>query len=202
MFKKKSSLLLVYAAVIPGTLALALAASNTRSLGSAPARVSVTASPSAEADEAGRRIDPATKSVPTAGSKPAAKKEAAPKRRARFVWPVRGWVTSHYGKRASGFHHGMDIACRWGSKILAARGGRVVLRKHDFWYGKMLVIGNLKGYNTLYGHMNSVKAKQGQVVHQGDVIGTCGNTGNSFGNHLHFEIRRNGLYVDPRKHLP
>jgi murein DD-endopeptidase MepM/ murein hydrolase activator NlpD len=73
---------------------------------------------------------------------------------------------------------------------------------HLVGYGNYVVIGHPDGFVTLYGHLNSAAVHEGQVVHQGEIIGQEGSTGLSTGPHLHFEIRHNGEFVDPAPYLP
>ncbi|HEX9713801.1 MAG TPA: M23 family metallopeptidase [Actinomycetota bacterium] len=118
-----------------------------------------------------------------------------------FKWPAQGWITSGFGPRADGFHHGMDIACRKGSAIRAARNGRVVFVANIPIYGKTVVIQHAHGYSTLYAHMKRINVRAGRKVGTRQLIGRCGSTGHSTGNHLHFELRRNGRFLKPAHYL-
>ena len=71
-----------------------------------------------------------------------------------------------------------------------------------YWYGKTVVIGSLAGWNELYGHMLNTWVQPGERVARGEIVGTCGNTGVSTGNHLHFEVRRAGRFLNPSQVLP
>jgi len=89
-------------------------------------------------------------------------------------------------------HNGVDLANSLGSPIIAAASGKVIVAKQGGWnggYGNMIVISHSNGMQTLYGHLNSVKVNTGEQVNKGDVIGGMGNTGDSSGVHLHFEVR-------------
>jgi murein DD-endopeptidase MepM/ murein hydrolase activator NlpD len=97
------------------------------------------------------------------------------------------------------FHEGMDFTAPTGSEIYATADGVISdleLNAHR-GYGNMIVIDHGYGYETLYAHMESVKAKLGQHVKRGDVIGYVGNTGLSTAPHLHYEVKKNGKAVNP-----
>ncbi|WOF22627.1 peptidoglycan DD-metalloendopeptidase family protein [Microbacterium betulae] len=121
-----------------------------------------------------------------------------------FVWPIANPVlTDPFGARG-GAHMGMDIAAPGGTPIAAASPGIVVLSSESHYgYGVAVIIQHVNGVQTLYGHMtNGSRAVEvGDWVEAGDPIGLVGNTGRSFGNHLHFEVRVNGVPVDPRRYL-
>ncbi len=89
-------------------------------------------------------------------------------------------------------HNGVDLASSLNTPIMAAAAGKVIIAKQGGWnggYGSYVVISHPNGMQTLYAHMNSVAASVGQSVSQGSVIGYMGNTGDSSGVHLHFEVR-------------
>lgn len=101
------------------------------------------------------------------------------------------------------FHTGVDLACTNGDPILAAQSGNVIFASKNGWsngYGLHVMI-NHGEITTLYAHMDSVAVGINKTVSQGDVIGTCGSTGTSTGNHLHFEIIRAGVKEDPMPYL-
>ena len=126
-----------------------------------------------------------------------------------FEWPLPGdfSITSPFGYRTdpitgeASFHDGVDIAAPEGTAILAAADGVVVTaNRTDSWggsYGYYVKIRHDETYETLYAHCSEVLVKAGQEVEQGDVIALVGSTGNSTGNHLHFEVREGGSKVDP-----
>lgn len=113
----------------------------------------------------------------------------------QFVWPIGGVIT----QRFSWYHPGMDIAAAFGTPILAADSGRVFVAgwPDNSGYGNRVMIDHGNGYITLYGHMSKILVTAGQTVRRGDQIGLEGSTGRSTGPHLHFEIRRNGVHLDP-----
>lgn len=115
-----------------------------------------------------------------------------------FIWPTTSnRITQHFGSNG---HGGVDIGAPAGSPIYAAASGTVQVatyHQHKYSYGNYVVIDHGGGIKTLYAHMTSYTVGAGQSVNQGDVIGYVGNTGYSFGNHLHFEVRVNGSRVNP-----
>lgn len=121
-----------------------------------------------------------------------------------FIKPVEGEVSSGFGARESayqnvtGYHTGVDIAKEKGSIIKASMGGIVDLVSSKGDYGKHVKI-RCNNVTTLYAHCLKIYVKEGQIVAQGDPIAEVGSTGNSTGNHLHFEIRVNDRFVDPAK---
>ena len=119
-----------------------------------------------------------------------------------FAWPIRGYITSPYGPRWGGFHTGMDIDCDTGERIGASRAGTVIASEWGGGYGNMIIIDHGDGFSTLYAHNSQLIASRGQSVSQGTVVALCGSTGNSTGDHSHFEIRYNGSHRNPRPYLP
>jgi len=119
----------------------------------------------------------------------------------------KGWLSSFYGYRADpftgkkAFHHGVDIAGKEGTGILAAASGLVTLAGKKNGYGYLIEIDHGAGYATRYGHNKEINVKAGDVVKQGDVIATMGSTGRSTGPHVHFEVLLRGKKVNPRKYL-
>jgi LysM repeat protein len=121
----------------------------------------------------------------------------------RFFWPLQGKVSSSFGQRNGRPHEGIDITAPLGTDIKAAADG-VVARSG--WgpgdYGKTVVITHKDGFETLYGHNSYNLASEGARVTAGQVIGRVGRTGNATGNHVHFEIRKDGVPVNPLFFLP
>ena len=116
-------------------------------------------------------------------------------------WPVIGAISSVYGKRNGDFHHGLDIATPSGSLIQAARAGKVTKTGWFGVYGLTVMIDHGNGIQTLYAHNSKVLVKVGDSVKVGEGISMSGNTGNSTGPHLHFEIRQNGQTMNPENYL-
>ena len=120
-----------------------------------------------------------------------------------LIRPVSGTVTSRFGARWGRSHKGLDIGAPKGTPIKAAASGTVTVAQYGYsgGYGNYVMISHGNGIQTLYGHCNSLNVSAGQSVSQGQVIAYVGNTGNSYGNHLHLEIRVNGVAQNPQNYL-
>lgn len=119
-----------------------------------------------------------------------------------FAWPISGAITSGYGQRWGRMHQGIDIDCVTGAPIRASKAGTVVTASYDGGYGYHVVIDHGGGFASLYAHNSELQVNSGQRVSGGQVIAACGSTGQSTGDHLHFEIRVNGAPQDPLRYLP
>ena len=120
------------------------------------------------------------------------------------VTPVSGIITSRYGNRESirsSGHTGLDIAAPSGTPIKAAAGGTVTFAGYSGGYGYVVKMSHGNGIETYYGHCSKLYVSAGQKVEAGDTIAAVGSTGNSTGNHLHFEVRVNGNEVNPQNYL-
>ncbi len=112
----------------------------------------------------------------------------------RLQWPTRGSITTYY----SGWHPGIDIAAPFGTPIGASDAGRIVYAGWDRQgYGNRIIVNHGNGITTTYNHLSAFLVQVGQNVSKGQVIARMGSTGNSTGPHLHFEILRNGSYINP-----
>ncbi|HEU5104682.1 MAG TPA: peptidoglycan DD-metalloendopeptidase family protein [Solirubrobacterales bacterium] len=123
---------------------------------------------------------------------------------AGFIWPIEGTVTSGFGYRWGRMHEGVDIAAAEGTPIRAAADGTVILMQSEYesgGYGNYTCIDHGGGLSTCYAHQSSFATSVGSQVSQGDLIGYVGNTGHSYGAHLHFEVRINGAPTDPLGYL-
>ncbi len=116
-----------------------------------------------------------------------------------FVWPASGRISQGY----KFYHKAIDIASKGGGPILAADAGRVTLTgwPDGGGYGNRVVIDHGNGFVTLYAHLSVVRVVTGQTVNRGDIIGDMGTTGRSTGVHLHFEVRQNGVMLNPLSFL-
>lgn len=118
-----------------------------------------------------------------------------------FCFPIKSKVvTSNFGYRSrfKRNHYGIDIKGNTGDSIYAAFDGKVRVRKYDGnGFGYYIVIRHNNGLETVYGHLSKQLVVVNQHVKAGQVIGLCGNTGHSFGSHLHFETRVLGEAIDP-----
>jgi murein DD-endopeptidase MepM/ murein hydrolase activator NlpD len=118
-----------------------------------------------------------------------------------FMWPSPNhWVS---GNEFWSGHLGIDIAASEGTPIVAADSGVVTMAQGgwNYGYGNVVMIDHGNGFITLYGHLSQINVVPCQAVYAGQLIGLAGNTGNSFGAHLHFEIRLNGMFVNPHDYL-
>jgi murein DD-endopeptidase MepM/ murein hydrolase activator NlpD len=95
------------------------------------------------------------------------------------------------------FHKGMDFTAPKGTPIYASGNGKVIRSSRSATYGKVVYIDHGYGYRTIYAHMSKIKAKRGQNVKRGDLIGYVGNTGRSVSAHLHYEVHKNGKALNP-----
>jgi murein DD-endopeptidase MepM/ murein hydrolase activator NlpD len=121
--------------------------------------------------------------------------------------PTKGWISSQFGYRVSPFtgrkelHRGLDIATHHGTSIIAPADGVVTYSGKKWLMGNMITLDHGYGMVTRYGHINELIKKKGDHVKRGDVIATVGNTGRSTGPHLHYEVRLNGVPVNPMKYI-
>ncbi len=118
-----------------------------------------------------------------------------------FINPTYGTLSSRYGSRWGRRHQGIDIAGAYNSDIKAADGGVVTYSGWMSGYGNYIIINHENGYQTAYGHCAALGVGVGDRVAKGDVIAKMGNTGRSTGTHLHFEVRKNGEFVNPLKYV-
>lgn len=123
-----------------------------------------------------------------------------------FVWPTRGTISSYFGGRqlygSYNYHSGLDIAAPYGTAVYAADGGTVTFSGWRSSYGNLVIITHDNGMQTYYAHNSSLLVSSGAKVYRGQQIARVGSTGNSTGNHLHFEVRIGGNAVNPLSYLP
>ncbi len=123
------------------------------------------------------------------------------------IWPVRGWVTSGFGRRRDPFtgaremHQGIDIVAPAGSRILATADGRVVFAGWKPGWGRVVEIDHGWGLRTFYAHCRSTIVRAGTSVKRGDPIATVGSSGRSTGTHLHYGVAQNGNWTDPANYI-
>ena len=122
------------------------------------------------------------------------------------IWPLPGVgvgsITGHFGDMYfNGPHNGLDIGASYGTPIVAAQAGEVISAQYHWSWGNNVLIWHNETFSTRYAHMSSIAVSAGQYVEQGQVIGYVGSTGESFGNHLHFEVYYGGSRVDPDPYL-
>lgn len=114
-----------------------------------------------------------------------------------FIQPTRGSLTSRFGPRWGSKHTGIDIGIPTGTPVKAADGGKVISAGWAGNYGNLIIIDHENGYKTYYAHNSKLKVKKGDRVYRGQVISYSGATGNVTGPHLHFEVRKNGVPINP-----
>jgi len=121
--------------------------------------------------------------------------------------PAKGWLTSSFGMRTSPFtgkpkfHEGYDIAARTGTPIYTTADGVVSKAETVPGYGKLVVVDHGYGYRTYYGHTSKFYVRAGDRVKRGDLIAAVGNTGRSTGSHVHYEVRRNDVPINPKNFM-
>jgi len=118
--------------------------------------------------------------------------------------PVDGWVTKGFtpnNPQLGGGHPGVDFAAKIGTKVKATADGKVVFAGWDDVYGNVVMIDHGNDYITYYGHNLKVLVKVGNTVHRGDGIALSGSSGRSSAPHLHYEIKRNGVAIDPKEFI-
>jgi len=114
-----------------------------------------------------------------------------------FAWPVEGLVASWFGRRRTGWHAGIDIQAEGGRSVLAAAAGSVAFSGWAPYYGRVIKIQHLNGFVTVYAHNSENLVQVGDQVGTGAVIATVGRSGRASGDHLHFEVRRDGMAFNP-----
>ncbi len=118
-----------------------------------------------------------------------------------------GWMSSKYGQRLdpftgkSAWHAGVDFAGKDGSDVIAVAGGVVTHASKRYGYGLMVEITHGDGFVTRYGHHADILVNVGDIVKRGQVIGKMGSSGRSTGPHVHFEVLKNGMHVDPARYV-
>lgn len=114
-----------------------------------------------------------------------------------FPTPEHARMSSHFGARRRRWHYGVDLAMPTGEPIYAAFDGIVRISRWNSSYGNLVVVRHFNGLETYYAHLSQRDVEAGDTVRAGQVIALCGNTGRSYGSHLHFEIRYMGKALNP-----
>lgn len=119
-----------------------------------------------------------------------------------WVWPAEGEVTSEFGRRWGRPHEGLDLANAVGTPVLAATDGEVSFARAESGYGLTVKIDHGDELETAYSHLSALEVAPGDTVASGDRIGAMGCTGSCTGPHVHVEVRRSDIPMDPRTVLP
>lgn len=151
----------------------------------------------------------AAKSGTTAPEQPSAPAKHVPHRRERreavvmpkgngvLQWPLRGVLYARFGKKGRDRHDGIDLAAPLATPVKTARAGTVLYAGAQKGYGLIVIIDHGDDLITLYAHNRDLRVRTGQKVREGQVVSTVGESGRTSGPHLHFEVRKGGLPVDP-----
>ncbi len=170
-----------------------VSSAQTGSSGAARQKKSAASGKKKASKPAARPVDP----------QPSRHKRTASAENLRFIWPVKGNVTSWFGPRKGRPHDGIDIAAPKGTHVRAAEAGRVIYSDNGLsGYGNLIIIEHPGGFHTVYGHNSRNRVDVDEQVSKAQVIAEVGNTGRASGYHLHFEIRKNERAVDPMHYLP
>ncbi len=122
---------------------------------------------------------------------------------AELVWPIMGPINSPFGPRWGKFHAGIDIGSPSYQEVVAALDGEVIYANETQGpLGKAVVLQHAHGLRTVYAHLSIIIAHEADTVRQGQAIAGVGDTGRATGPHLHFEVRKNGIALNPEEYLP
>ncbi len=116
-------------------------------------------------------------------------------------WPLRGVLYARFGKKGKEAHDGIDLAAPAGHPVKTAAPGTVLFAGEQRGYGLIVIIEHTGGLITLYAHNRDLRVRTGQQVREGQVVATVGDSGSTSGPHLHFEVRKDGVPVDPLEFL-
>ena len=116
-------------------------------------------------------------------------------------WPLRGVLYARFGRKGKEPHDGIDLAAPAGTPVKTAAPGSVLFAGEQKGYGLIVIVEHAGGVITLYAHNRDLRVKTGQKVREGQVVATVGDSGRTSGPHLHFEVRKDGVPVDPLEHL-
>lgn len=159
----------------------------------------------AHIDETYTPPPPKTKGKPQVASIPPVKesKEVSKAEKGRFIWPLNGKLISEFGTRNGERHAGIDIKADEGTPVKAADSGKVIYSGNGLnGYGNLVIIKHEGTFFTVYAHNSKNLTSEGDLVEKGDKIAEVGSTGKATTAHLHFEIRKNKVSVDPTLYLP
>lgn len=150
-------------------------------------------------------ITPAQNRIIFVGTRIPTEEELATTATGNFILPYDGYVSSGYGMRkvkkfgTREFHNALDLPGPYGSDIKASDAGRIKTVGYSSGYGRYVIIDHENGYETLYAHLSKATVKVNERVGQGDIIGKMGATGRVTGVHVHFEVRKDGVAINPEQ---
>jgi murein DD-endopeptidase MepM/ murein hydrolase activator NlpD len=124
-----------------------------------------------------------------------------PSLRGDLTWPLRGVLYARFGRKGREPHDGIDLAAPLGTPVRTAAAGTVIYAGEQRGYGLIAIIEHPNGLTTIYAHNRDLRVRAGQHIREGEVIATVGESGRTTGPHLHFEVRCEGVPVDPLDHL-
>lgn len=143
-----------------------------------------------------------------AGSRPGPPMDSLLANTTPSIWPVKGHITSSYGKRQDpfngngAFHPGIDLSAPYGSPVIATADGYVISAEWEGGLGHCVkIVHGRNGFRTIYGHLKEYFVRPGQSVRRGEVIGLVGSSGRTTGKHLHYEVHYRRMNVNPYKYL-
>jgi murein DD-endopeptidase MepM/ murein hydrolase activator NlpD len=131
-----------------------------------------------------------------------AREEARKEAQLAFSWPLKGTLTSSFGRRGRGDHEGIDVSAPRGTSIRASESGKVIHSGKLGDYGKVVIVKHAGNFRSVYAHARKTHVRKGSFVEKGDRIAEVGSTGNATAPHLHFEIRRREIPKNPLLYLP
>jgi murein DD-endopeptidase MepM/ murein hydrolase activator NlpD len=123
------------------------------------------------------------------------------------IWPVNGLLMSHFGRRTDpfsgegAFHTGVDVSATSGTPVKVTADGTVVRAEYSGQYGRLVIIEHANNFQTYYAHLSRFAVVPGQSIRRGEVIGFSGATGRATSPHLHYEVRRGGIPINPSQYL-
>lgn len=118
-----------------------------------------------------------------------------------LAWPVRGVLYARFGKKGNEPHDGIDLAAPAGTPVKTAAAGTVLFAGEQKGYGLIAIVDHGDGLVTLYAHNKDLRVQTGQKVREDQVVATVGESGQTSGPHLHFEVREHGRPIDPLTRL-
>ncbi len=132
------------------------------------------------------------------------KRDTVKSSKSDFIWPIFDVenISSPFGQRGRRFHTGADMPATRGTPVVAVMDGRVLAARYEGGFGNTISIEHRDGFLSRYAHNSTHFVKPGDYVKKGQIIALVGSTGNSTGNHLHFEIRYNDIPLNPLDFLP